>query len=83
MRLYNIFVDTFLGRQSLNTNQRRCSLQRADGPRAGARRSAAWREARVPAGRPRVRRGDERSPAAPGSRSREGPRRGREILGDV
>jgi hypothetical protein len=29
---------------------------------------------------PRVRRGGERSPAAPGSRSREGPRQGGEIL---
>jgi hypothetical protein len=33
------YVDTFLGRQSLNTNQRRCSLHRGG-------RSAAWREAR-------------------------------------
>jgi hypothetical protein len=32
---------------------------------------------------PRVRRGGGRSPAAPGSRSREGPRRGGEILGVV
>ena len=30
-----------------------------------------------------MRRGGGRSPAAPGSRSREGPRRGGEILGDV
>jgi hypothetical protein len=36
------YVDTFLGRQSLNTNQRRCSLHRG-------RRSAAWCDARVPA----------------------------------
>ena len=89
----------------------------ADGPRAGAGRSAAWCEAAVlsaqgrtvrglgpdgprpgarlgllPDGRtvralgpdgPRVRRDDGRSPTAPGSRSREGPRRGGEILGVV
>jgi hypothetical protein len=58
----------------------------ADGPRHRARRSATWcrssgslpddRTVRAlgPDG-PRVRRGDGRSPAAPGSRSREGPRR--------
>jgi hypothetical protein len=34
-------VDTLFGRQSLNTNQRQCSLHRGG-------RSAAWREARVP-----------------------------------
>jgi hypothetical protein len=33
------YVDTFLERQSLNTNQRRCSLHRG-------RRSVAWCEAR-------------------------------------
>jgi hypothetical protein len=32
---------------------------------------------------PRVRRGWQRSPATPGYRSRQGPRRGGEILGDV
>jgi hypothetical protein len=87
------YVDTLLGRQLLNTNQRQCSLNRGG-------RSVAWREARVscltagrsvPWGRtvralgpdgPRVRRGCERSPVAPGSRSREGPHRGGEILGD-
>jgi len=71
-----LIVDTFLGRQTLNTNQRRCSLHRGG-------RSAAWCEARVPAWRPdgpHVRRGGGRSSAAPGSRSREGPRRGGEIL---
>ena len=50
-----------------------------------AGRSPPWgRTVRVlgPDG-PRVRRGGGRSPAAPGSRSREGPRRGGEILGDV
>jgi hypothetical protein len=59
---------------------------RADGPRAGAGRSATSCKARAPAWRPdgpRVRRGGGRSPAAPGSRSREGPRRGGEILGVV
>jgi hypothetical protein len=40
-RVAKKYVDTFLGRQSLNTNSRRCSLHR-DG------RFAAWREARVP-----------------------------------
>jgi hypothetical protein len=47
------YVGTFLGRQSLNTNQWRCSLHRgrmvrgqgADGPRPGAGWSAAWHEA--------------------------------------
>jgi hypothetical protein len=66
----------------------------ADGPRAGPDGPAAWCAARasLPDGRtvralgpdgPRVRRGGGRSPAAPGSRSREGPRRGGEILGVV
>jgi hypothetical protein len=73
----------------------RCTLcAGADCPRPGAGRSAAWCAARasLPDGRtvralgldgPRVRRGGGRSPAAPGSRSREGPRRGGEILGVV
>jgi hypothetical protein len=66
----------------------------ADGPRRRAGRSATWCRSSVslPDGRtvralgpdgPRVRRGGGRSPAAPGSRSREGPRRGGEILGGV
>jgi hypothetical protein len=65
----------------------------ADCPRPGAGRSAAWCAAGLlPDGRtvrtlgpdgPRVRRDDGRSPTAPGSRSREGPRRGGEILGGV
>jgi hypothetical protein len=53
--------------------------QGPDGPRPGA-------GARVSCLRPdgpRVRRGGGRSPAALGSRSREGPRRGGEILGVV
>jgi hypothetical protein len=66
----------------------------ADGPRHRAGRSATWcrSSGSLPDGRtvralgpdgPRVRRGGGRSPAAPGSRSREGPRRGGEILGGV
>jgi hypothetical protein len=66
----------------------------SDGPRPGAGRSATWRRGKgfLPDGRtvralgpdgPRVRRGGGRSPVAPGSRSREGPRRGGEILGVV
>jgi hypothetical protein len=66
----------------------------ADGPWHRVGRSATWcrSSGSLPDGRtvralgpdgPRVRRGDGRSPAAPGSRSREGPRRGGEILGVV
>jgi hypothetical protein len=66
----------------------------ADCPRPGVGRSAAWCATRAPLpdGRtvralgpdgPRVRRGGGRSPMAPESRSREGPRRGGEILGVV
>jgi hypothetical protein len=66
----------------------------ADCPRPGAGRSAAWCVARasLPDGRTvralgagRSARTQRRwkSPAAPGSRSREGPRRGGEILGGV
>jgi hypothetical protein len=66
----------------------------ADCPRPGAGRSAAWCAARasLPDGRTvralgvgRSARTQRRrkSPAAPGSRSREGPRRGGEILGGV
>jgi hypothetical protein len=60
--------------------------QGPDGPQPGARLGF------LPDGRmvralgpdgPRVHRGGGGSPAAPGSRSREGPRRGGEILGDV
>jgi hypothetical protein len=65
----------------------------ADGPRAGSDglRPGA-RLGLLPDGRtvralgpdgPRVRRGDGRSPMAPGFRSQEGPRRGGEILGVV
>jgi hypothetical protein len=66
----------------------------ADCPRPGVGRSAAWcaAGASLPDGRtvralgpdgPRVSRDGGRSPTAPGSRSREGPRRGEEILGGV
>jgi hypothetical protein len=66
----------------------------ADGPRHRAGRSATWREAAALSGQartvralgpdgPRVHSGGGRLPAAPGSRSREGPRRGGEILGVV
>jgi hypothetical protein len=82
------------GRQSLRENMRRCSLHsrgrsafrgrtvrdlgqgygflpdRPDGPRLQAGRSACAQ-------------GRRRSPAAPGSRSREGPRREGEILSVV
>jgi hypothetical protein len=46
------YVDTYLGRQSFNTNSGGALCTGADGPRPGAGRSAAWREARVPAWRP-------------------------------
>jgi hypothetical protein len=66
----------------------------ADCPRPGAGRSAAWcaAEASLPdgrtvrtlgAGRSARTQRRRKSPAAPGSRSREGPRRGEEILGGV
>jgi hypothetical protein len=58
-----------------------------DGPRPGAGARVSMPDGRTvralgPDG-PRVRRGGGRSPAAPGSHSREGPRRGGEILGVV
>jgi hypothetical protein len=113
-----LVLTPFWRRQSLQKNQRRCSLHRggrsgrggrtvrglargggalwsgADGPQHRAGRSATWcrSSGSLPDGRtvrtlgpdsPRVRRGGGRSSAAPGSRSREGPRRGGEILGVV
>ena len=88
------YVDAFLERQSLNKNHGGALWSGADGPRPGAGRSATWCRSLgpLPDGRtvralrpdgPRVRRGGGRSPAAPGSRSREGPHRGGEILGVV
>jgi hypothetical protein len=67
---------------------------RADCPRPGAGRSAAWCAAgaslpdgrtvrTLGAGRSARTQRRRKSPAAPGSRSREGPRRGGEILGGV
>jgi hypothetical protein len=84
----------FCGRQSLNTNRGGALYTGADGPRPGAGQSATWYRGwrSLPNGQtvralwpdgPRVRRGRRRSPVAPGSRSREGPRRGGEIPGDV
>jgi hypothetical protein len=66
----------------------------ADCPRPGAGRSAAWCAAgaslpdgrtvrALGAGRSARTQRRRKSPAAPGSRSREGPRRGEEILGGV
>ena len=88
------YVDAFLERQTLNKNRGGALWSGADGPRHRAGRSATWcrSSGSLPDGRtvralgpdgPRVRRGGERSLAAPGSRSREGPRRGGEILGVV
>jgi hypothetical protein len=60
--------------------------QGPDGPRPGTRLGFLPDGRTVRAlgpGGPRVRRGGGRSPVVPGSRSREGPRRGGEILGDV
>jgi hypothetical protein len=87
-------VDTFLERQTLNKNRRRCSLVRRGRSATKARtvRDLAQELGFLPDGRtvralgpngPRVRRGGGRSPAAPGSRSREGPHWGGEILGGV
>jgi hypothetical protein len=84
----------FSERQTLNKNRGGALWSGADGPRFGAGRSATWRRARVlclTAGRsapwgpdgPRVRRGGGSRRRRPGSRSRKGPRRGGEILGDV
>jgi hypothetical protein len=70
----------------LSVQGRTVRVQGPHGPRSGARLGL------LPDGRtvrdlgpdgPRVRRGGGRSSATPGSRSREGPRRGGEILGVV
>jgi hypothetical protein len=58
----------------------------ANGPRLSARLGFlpnGWTVRALGPDGPRVRRGGGRSPAAPGSHSREGPRQGGEILGDV
>jgi hypothetical protein len=95
MVIYQLIpVDTFSGANHYNENRQRCSLHRhgrsaargrtvrdlaqglgslpdvSDGPRPGARRSERTK-------------GRWSSPAALGSRSWEGPRRGGEILGIV
>jgi hypothetical protein len=75
------YVDAFLERQTPNKNHGGALWSGADGPRPGAGWSATWRRARVlclTAGRS-VRTQRRR----PGSRSREGPRQGREILGYI
>jgi hypothetical protein len=74
------------GAEVLSAQGRTIRVQGPDGPRPGARLGLLPDDRMVralgPDG-PRVRRGGGRSPAAPGSRSREGPRRGGEILGVV
>jgi hypothetical protein len=78
----------------LSAQARTVRDQGPDGPRpgAGAKVPCLTAGRSAPTGRtvrayrpdgPRVRRGWRRSPAAPGSRSREGLRRGGEILGVV
>jgi hypothetical protein len=70
----------------LSAQGRTVRAQGPDGPRPGARLGllpdGRTVRAQGPDG-PRVRRGGGRSPTTPGSRSREGPRRGGEILGVV
>jgi hypothetical protein len=80
------YVDIFFGRQTLIRTGGGALCIGADGPRLGAGRSVTWRRARVSyltAGRSVRAQGRRKSPAAPGSRSREGLRRGGEILGNV
>jgi hypothetical protein len=78
------YVDVFSERQTLNKNRRWCSLVRRGRSAARGRtvRDLAQGLGFLPDGQtvralgldgPRVRRGGGRSPAAPGSRSREGP----------
>jgi hypothetical protein len=70
----------------LSAQGRTVRAQGPDGPQPGARLGLLHDDRTVralgPDG-PRVRRGGGRSPATPGSRSREGPHRGGEILGVV
>jgi hypothetical protein len=70
------------GAAVLSAQGRTVRAQGPDGPRPGARLGLLPDGQTVRAG-PRVRRGDGRSPAALGSRSRVGPRRGGDILGVV
>jgi hypothetical protein len=87
-------VDVFPERQTLNKNRSDALCTGADGPRAGpdGPRPGARRGGTLCAGadcpRPRAGRSARtqrrrKSPATPGSRSREGPRRGGETLGGV
>jgi hypothetical protein len=46
MKTNNTYVDAFSERQTLNKNRGGALCTGADGPRAGAGRSAAWCEAR-------------------------------------
>jgi hypothetical protein len=78
--------DLVRGEVVLSAQGRTVRAQGTDGPQPGARLGL------LPDGRtvyalgpdgPRVYKGGGRSPMAPGSRSREGPRRGGEILGVV
>jgi hypothetical protein len=88
------YVDAFSERQILKKNRRRCSLVRRGRSAAWGRtvRDLAqgsgplpddWTVRALGAGRSARAQGRRNSPAAPGSRSREGPRRGGKILGVV
>jgi hypothetical protein len=57
--------------------------QGSDGPRSGVGLRVSGRQGFLPAGRSAHAQGRRKSPAAPKSRSREGPCRGGEILGVV
>jgi hypothetical protein len=86
IRLF-VTVDTFSGANHYNENRRWCTLQRRGRSAARGRTvrdlvQGLW----VPcltAGRSARAQGQRRSPATPGSRSREGPRRGGETRGVV
>jgi hypothetical protein len=88
------YVDAFSERQILKKNRRRCSLVRRGRSAAWGRmvRDLAQGSGPLPddrtvralgAGRSARAQGRRKLPAAPGSCSREGPRRGGEILGVV
>jgi hypothetical protein len=81
-----VFVDAFSERQILKKNRGGALCTGADGPRAGPdgpRPGAQLGLLCLTAGRSARTQRRRKSPAAPGSRSREGPRRGGEILGGV